>query len=91
MSTIGTADIRAFVARRQTAGASNASINRDLTGLKRMFSLAVQASKLVSKPYIASLKKNHRAGERARALRQQGEVGMNFARRGHQPPWEFTG
>ena len=37
MSTIGTADIRTFVARRQTAGASNGSINRELTALKRMF------------------------------------------------------
>jgi Phage integrase, N-terminal SAM-like domain len=38
MSAIGTADIRAYVARRQTAEASNGSINRELTALKRMFS-----------------------------------------------------
>jgi integrase len=55
MTTIGTADVRTFTARRQAAGASNGSINRDLTALKRMFNLAVQAGKLVSKPYIPLL------------------------------------
>ena len=55
MAAIGPPDIRTFTATRQTAGASNASINRDLTGLKRMFSLAVQAGKLVAKPYIPLL------------------------------------
>ena len=55
MTTLGTADVRAFTARRQASGASNASINRDLTALKRMFTLAVQAGKLVSKPYIPLL------------------------------------
>ncbi len=63
LSAIGTADIRAYVARRQTAKASNGSINRELTALKRMFNLAVQAGKLVSKPYIPLLKENNvRAG-----------------------------
>src|SRR5207244_4442665 len=47
------------VARRQTARASNGSINRELTALKRMFNLAVQAGKLVSKPYIPLLKENN--------------------------------
>src|SRR5712692_4913433 len=36
LMTITTADARAFTAQRQAAGASNASINRDLILLKRM-------------------------------------------------------
>lgn len=43
----------------QTAGASNAEINRELSALKRMFTLAVQGGKLVSKPYIPMLKENN--------------------------------
>jgi hypothetical protein len=38
--------------RRAINGASNAEINRELTTLKRMFSLAIQAGKLLYKPYI---------------------------------------
>ena len=59
MTAIGTADVRVFVARRQTAGAANGSINRDLTALKRMFSLAVQGGKLMMRPYIPMLKENN--------------------------------
>jgi integrase len=59
MTTIGTADVRAFVARRQAEGAANGSINRDLTVLKHMFTLAVQGSKLMMRPYIPMLKENN--------------------------------
>ena len=59
MTTIGTADVRAFVARRQAEGAANGSINRDLTILKRMFTLAVQGGKLMMRPYIPLLKENN--------------------------------
>lgn len=38
---------------------SNASINRELAALKRMFSLAVQAGKLSWKPYIPTLQENN--------------------------------
>jgi hypothetical protein len=44
--SITTADVRAFTARRQAAGASNATINRDLILLKHMCTLAMQAGKL---------------------------------------------
>jgi integrase len=57
--SITTSDARAFAARRQAAGASNASINRDLIILKRMCSLAVQAGKLAVRPYIPLLKENN--------------------------------
>jgi hypothetical protein len=38
---------------------SNASINRELSALKRMFALAIQAGKLSSKPYIPTLEENN--------------------------------
>ncbi len=61
--TITTADVRTFTAQRRAAGASNASINRDLILLKRMCTLALQAGKLTVRPYIPLLKeRNIRTG-----------------------------
>lgn len=40
---------------RSTAGVSNAEINRELTILKRTFSLAIQAGKLLHRPHIPLL------------------------------------
>src|SRR6266849_3071898 len=57
--TITTADARAFTARRQAAGASNATINRDLILLKRMCTLAIQTGKLTMRPYIPLLKEHN--------------------------------
>src|SRR5712692_9346097 len=59
MTAIGTALARVFVDRRQTAGASNAEINRELIALKRMFTLAVQGGKLMTRPYLPLLKENN--------------------------------
>jgi integrase len=59
MTGIGTALTRVFVTRRQAAGAANASINRDLIALKRMFTLALQGGKLMVRPYIPLLKENN--------------------------------
>jgi len=50
---------RAYISNRQVEGASNASINRELAALKRMFSLAIQAQKLSSRPYIPTLEENN--------------------------------
>lgn len=51
------------VSTREVAGVSNAEINRELTTLKRMFTLAVQAGKLLHKPYIPLLREqNTRTG-----------------------------
>ena len=68
MSGIRVSDIRAYIVDRQRSfivtGAadqqqqrhpSNGLINRELTTLKRMFSLAVQAEKLARKPHIPLL------------------------------------
>jgi integrase len=59
MSSITTADVRTYVAARQTEGATNGSINRELTILKRAFSLACQAAKLLVKPHIPLLKESN--------------------------------
>jgi integrase len=50
---------RQYVTRRQAAGAANATINRDLITLKRMFNLAMQDGKLMTRPYIPLLKENN--------------------------------
>jgi site-specific recombinase XerD len=59
LMSITTSDARAFAARRQAAGASNASINRDLMCLKRMCALAMQAGTLTVRPYIPLLKEHN--------------------------------
>jgi integrase len=59
LMAITTADVRAFTARRHTAGAANASINRDLILLKRMCTLAMQADKLTVRPYIPLLNESN--------------------------------
>jgi len=56
---ITTDRINNYIVRRQSEGASNATINRELAALKRMFSLTIQAGKLASRPYIASLEENN--------------------------------
>ncbi|MBI3782615.1 MAG: tyrosine-type recombinase/integrase [Deltaproteobacteria bacterium] len=56
---ITTDRIRTHIATRQEAGAKNASINRELSALKRMFTLAVQANRLSSRPYIPMLEENN--------------------------------
>ncbi len=52
---ITTDRIKAYAAERQAAHAANASINRELAALKRMFSLAVQDGRLSTMPYIPTL------------------------------------
>src|SRR5262245_36284856 len=56
---ITTDRVRGYISQRQNERVSNATINRELAALKRMFSLAVQAGKLSSKPYIPSLEENN--------------------------------
>jgi integrase len=56
---IRTDRIKTYIGQRQDAGASNASINRELSALGRMFRLAIQAEKLVHAPYIPRLEENN--------------------------------
>ncbi len=48
-----------YVRARQAAGAANASINRELSALKRMFKLAQKTGKLKTVPYIPMLKERN--------------------------------
>jgi integrase len=57
--SISTAAIRAYAAARQTAGAANATVNRELALLKRMFSLAVKDGKLHARPYVPMLREDN--------------------------------
>jgi integrase len=59
MASLTTADVRAYVDQRQAAGAANATINRELAALKRMFTLAVQAGKLLARPHIPMLQEDN--------------------------------
>jgi len=52
---LDTARVRVYSARRQAAGASNATVNRELAALKRAFTLAVQGRKILTRPYIPML------------------------------------
>jgi integrase len=55
--------VRAYIIARQEGGASAGEINRELTALKRMFTLSVQAGKLLYRPHIPMLKeRNVRTG-----------------------------
>ena len=56
---ITTEKIKKYVASRQREGAANASINRELSALKRMFRLGVQAGRVRSAPYIPMLQENN--------------------------------
>jgi integrase len=56
---ITTDRVRQYIAKRQGEGAANASINRELSALKRAFSLAIQAGKLFHRPYIPMLEENN--------------------------------
>jgi site-specific recombinase XerD len=52
LAALTTADIRMYVADRQSKGYANATINRELSALKRMYTLAIQAGKLLQRPHI---------------------------------------
>ena len=56
---LGTDIIKQYVGRRQEEKASNASINREMAALKRMFSLGIQAQKIYRKPYVPMLAGNN--------------------------------
>ncbi len=47
--------IRTYVEKQQRAGRSNGTVNRELSALRRMFTLAVQAGTLLGVPHIPSL------------------------------------
>jgi integrase len=58
---ITTDRVRSYIVKRQQEGASNASINRELAALKRMFNLAAEMTppKIARMPYIPMLKETN--------------------------------
>ena len=58
-ASITTADINKFILQRQQSGASNGEINRELSHVKRAFSLGVQSGKILQRPHIPMLRENN--------------------------------
>jgi integrase len=56
VASIGPAEVTEYAVRRQRAGASNSTINRDLAVLNRMLRLAYEHNKLLRPPLIHKLK-----------------------------------
>jgi len=59
LAAITTADVRRYVLRRQGEGATNATVNRELSVLKRAFSLALRGGTIAARPHIALLRENN--------------------------------
>ena len=59
MAGISTADVRAFIAARLEAKAAPGEVNRELALLKRMYTLAIQAGKLLTRPHVPMLAENN--------------------------------
>jgi integrase len=59
MTEIAVPQVRQYIVKRQEDGAANATINRELAWLKQMFSLAVDAGKLMTRPKISLLEENN--------------------------------
>jgi integrase len=51
--------IKQFIAQRQSDGAANGTINRELAFLKRAFNLGIESEKITRKPYIPMLKEDN--------------------------------
>lgn len=56
---LGTDLIKQYIAQRQQEKATNATINREMAALKRMFNRGIQAEKIHRKPYVPLLSENN--------------------------------
>lgn len=59
MAAISTPQIREYIAKRQAAGAANATVNRELEALGSAFSLALEDGVLFARPHIPMLSENN--------------------------------
>lgn len=51
--------VKKYVHKRLDQGAKNATVNRELSGLKRMLTLGMQQGKIARMPYISKLEENN--------------------------------
>lgn len=58
-ASIGTEQLRRYIVTRQDEGAEQGTINRELTVIRRCFSLGIQSGKLLAKPHMPMLKENN--------------------------------
>ncbi len=60
-AAITTSEVQKYIVKRQSEGATNATIKRDLAALRRMFSIAAKATppKVGRVPYIPALQENN--------------------------------
>ena len=58
-ATITVSEIRQFIKEMQAETYANATVNRHLASLKRMYNLAMQAEKISRRPYIPMLKESN--------------------------------
>ena len=56
---ITTDRVRVYITERQQDGAKNATINRELAALKRMFALTIQAGRLSTRPHVPMLEEHN--------------------------------
>ena len=56
---ITTVDVESYIAQRQTEGAANGTINRELAALKRSYNIALQAGRIYKRPYIPMLREDN--------------------------------
>ncbi len=57
-SSLTTADVNKYIERRQSEGVTNATVNRETGTLKRAYSLALRAGKVMHAPHIPQLKES---------------------------------
>ena len=57
--TITVSEIRQFIKAMQVEGYANATINRHLAALKRMFNLGMEGEKITRRPFIPMLRENN--------------------------------
>jgi site-specific recombinase XerD len=60
--SVATDNVKKYVVQRLDAGPANATVNRALAALKRIFNLGLPAEKIQCKPYIPMLKENNTPG-----------------------------
>lgn len=54
-----TAELRAYILRRQEENASNATVNRELAVIRRAYAIAIREGRLASRPHVPRLREDN--------------------------------